>query len=135
MSNIECQVTFAAPCIISIKAHFQAEICEVAHKFEFRASGCIKKKLYCSTNISSYLVTVRQIVPSGWVPFGVIGLLLALVVVLFPKQLPRAAQREMAAIAAGETVITTKERSFNGKQHTLGHHKSTCLGINAPRHI
>lgn len=49
----------------------------------------------------------------GWVPFGVIGLLLALVVVLFPKQLPRAAQREMAAIAAGETVITTKERSFN----------------------
>ena len=43
MSNIECQITFAAPCIISIKAHFQAEICEVAHKFEFRASGCIKK--------------------------------------------------------------------------------------------
>jgi hypothetical protein len=43
------------------------------------------------------------------------SLLLAFTLALFPKKLPRAAQREMAAIAAGESVNSTKEISFNGK--------------------
>jgi hypothetical protein len=44
------------------------------------------------------------------------NVLLAFVLALFPKKLPRAAQREVAAIAAGESVNSTKERSFSGKQ-------------------
>jgi len=44
------------------------------------------------------------------------NVLMTLVLALFPKKLPRAAQRQVAAIAAGESVSSTKERSFSGKQ-------------------
>ncbi|XP_069675275.1 solute carrier organic anion transporter family member 74D-like [Periplaneta americana] len=48
----------------------------------------------------------------AWGPFGVMCLILALVLAMFPKKLPRAAQRTMAAAAAGETTQKSTARSF-----------------------
>jgi hypothetical protein len=46
-------------------------------------------------------------------------LFLALAIALFPKKLPRAAQRAMAAPGSGEPESWTRERSFRGKKLVL----------------
>jgi hypothetical protein len=85
-----------------------------------------KKKIFFD-ECQQLLGHASMTVSSGWGPLGASSLLLALVLALFPKKLPRAAQREMAAIAAGESVISTKERSFSGKQPALGYHSASFL--------
>ena len=50
---------------------------------------------------------------TAWGPLGVILIILATFLAMFPKKLPRAAQR-MAAIANTEN-IQTSTRSFSGK--------------------
>jgi hypothetical protein len=66
--------------------------------------------------------------------------LLALVLALFPKKLPRAAHRKMAEIGAGKSVNTTTEISFSGKQpykittgvHFFRHHFTLTLKAFSP---
>ncbi|KAF4523689.1 hypothetical protein B566_EDAN006060 [Ephemera danica] len=58
----------------------------------------------------------------GWQPFGTVTLIWALVMAMFPRSLPRAAQRNVEAAAAKGVAYTTKtqaKRSFSDFKKTL----------------
>jgi hypothetical protein len=59
---------------------------------------------------------------TGWQPFGLVNLSLAFLMAMFPRTLPRAAQRNVDAAAAKGILYSTQNkstRSFAGKYYLL----------------